>query len=110
MRLLPLVLLGVDVERAALHDGRGLDRLPRRAEDAAENDVDLILLDQLPGHRGRHGVVGRAVLEMELERPAEQPALRVDVADDHADDVRIGLPDDRQRACLIGDDADLDGC
>ncbi len=38
--LLPLVLLGVDVERLALDDGRALDRLPRGAVDAAEDDVD----------------------------------------------------------------------
>ena len=46
--LLPLVLLGVDVEGLALDDRRALDRLPRRAVDAAEDDVDPVLLDELP--------------------------------------------------------------
>jgi hypothetical protein len=69
--LLPLVLLGVDVERPALDDGRALDGLPRGAVDPAEDDVDVIVLDQLRRLGGRDGVVGRAVLEMELDVPPQ---------------------------------------
>ena len=68
--LLPLVLLGVDVERLALDDGRALDRLPRGAVDAAEDDVDLIVLDELRRLGGCDGVVGRAVLETQLAAAA----------------------------------------
>ena len=107
--LLPLVLLRVDVERLALHHDRALDRLPRGAVDAAEDDVDLVLLDELPRDLGRDLVVGGAVLEMQLEGAAEQPALRVDVADDHPGDVGVREPDDRERARLVGDDSHLDG-
>ena len=85
-----LVLLRVDVERLALDHGLALDGLPRGAEDAAEDDVDVVLLDQLGSHRGRRGVVGRAVLETQLEVPPEQSALGVDVADDHPGDVGVG--------------------
>ena len=92
--LLPLVLLGVDVERLALDDGRPLDGLPRGAVDPAEDDVDAVLLDQLPrGGRG-HGVVRAAVLDMELEVPAEEAAPGVDVADDHPGHVGVGDPDE----------------
>ena len=54
-------------------------------------------------------VVGGAVFEVQLEGAAEQPALRVDVADDHPGDVGVREPDDRERACLVGDDPHLDG-
>ena len=94
--LLALVLLRVDVERLALHDGRTLDGLPRGAEDATEDDVDLIVLDELGRHRARDGVVGRAVLEMQLQLPPQQPALGVDVADDHPGDVGVGEPHERE--------------
>ena len=42
--LLPLVLLRVDVERVALLDRRALDGLARGAVDAAEDDVDVLLV------------------------------------------------------------------
>ena len=58
---------------------------------------------------GRDGVVGRAVLEVQLEVPAEQAALGVDVADDHPGDVGVREPDERERARLVGDDSHLDG-
>ena len=51
----------------------------------------------------------RAVLEMQLEVPAEQAALGVDVADDHPGDVGVGEPDERERARLVRDDPHLDG-
>ena len=57
----------------------------------------------------RDGVVGRAVLEIQLEVPPEQPALGVDVADDHPGDVGVGEPHERERARLVGDDSHLDG-
>src|SRR5581483_8218573 len=92
-----------------LGDDRALDRLPRGAVDAAEDDVDVILLDELPRDLGRDLVVGGAVFEAELERTAEQPALRVDVADDHPGDVGVSEPHDRERARLVGNDSHLDG-
>ena len=58
---------------------------------------------------GRDGVVGRAVLEAQLELAAQQAALGVDVADHHPGDVGVGDADERERAGLVGDDADLDG-
>ena len=72
--LLALVLLGVDVQlSSALHHG-ALDRLPRRAVDATEHDVDVVLVDH-PGGRGRGGlVVGGAVLDDQPDRSAEQTA------------------------------------
>src|SRR5579863_102136 len=69
--LTAFVLLGIDVERPALDDGRFLDGLPGGAEDAADDYVDLIALDQLAGDRGRDGVVGRSVLDDELQRLPE---------------------------------------
>jgi hypothetical protein len=107
--LLPLVLLGVDVERLALDHGRLLDGLPRGAVDAAEDDVDLIALDELLRLGGRDRVVGRAVLEMQLDVAPQQAALRIDVADDHPGHVGVREPDERQRAALVGDDSHLDG-
>ena len=73
--LLPLVLLGVDVERLALHDGGTLDGLPRGAVDAAEDHVDVVLLDELRGLGLGHAVGGRAVLEVAGRRdaPAGRP-------------------------------------
>src|SRR4051812_43208962 len=108
MGFLPLVLLGVEVERLALDHGRGLDRLPRRAEDAAEDHVHAILLDELPGLLLRDGVVRRAVLDGQLELAPEQAALGVDVADDHPGDVGHGEPDDRERSGLVRDDSNPD--
>ncbi len=107
--LLTLVLLRVDVERLALDHGRALDGLPRRAVDAAEDDVDLVLLDELRRALGRRSVVRGAVLEMQLEPAPQEAALGVDVADDHPGHVRVGAPDDRERAGLVGDDPHLDG-
>jgi hypothetical protein len=107
--LLALVLLGIDVERLALGDGRLLDGLPRGAVDAAEDDVDLIALDELLRLGGRDRVVGRAVLEMQLDVAPQQAALRIDVADDHPGHVGVREPDERERAALVGDDSHLDG-
>ena len=45
--LLALVLLRVDVERLALIDRRALDGLAGGAVDAAEDDVDPLLFDEL---------------------------------------------------------------
>jgi hypothetical protein len=94
---------------ACLDHDRALDRLPRRAVDAAEDDVDPVLLDELRRDGGCDLVVGRAVLEVQLEPAPEQAALRVDVADDHPRDVGVREADDRERAGLVGDDAHLDG-
>ena len=66
--------------------------------------------DELRRLLGRDGVVGGAVLEEQLERAAEQAALRVDVVDDHAGDVGVGDADERERAGLVRDHAHLDGC
>ena len=109
IRLRALVLLRIDVERPALLHRRPLDGLPRGAVDAAEDDVDPVALDQPGRSGGRDGVVGRAVLQVQLEPPPEQPALGVDVADDHPRDVGVGCADERERAGLIGDDPHPDG-
>src|SRR3954470_4818979 len=107
--LLPLVLLGIDVQRPALHDRRSLDGLPRRAVDATEDDVDVVFLDELRRTGGSDVVVGRAVLEVQLHLPAQEPAPGVDVADDHPRDVGVRDADERQRSGLICDEAHLDG-
>src|SRR5262249_54378957 len=103
-----LVLLRVEVQRLPLDDDRLLDRLPRRAEDAAEDGRDAIALDELLSPGRGDVVVGGAVLEHELDLPPEQPAPGIDVAADHAGDVGVGEPDERERPGLVGDDADLD--
>ena len=79
--LLPLVLLGVDVERVALLHRRAFDGLAGRAVDAAEHDVDPILFDELGGRGFGRLVLGRAVLDEQLDRAAEQSARGVDVVD-----------------------------
>ena len=103
IRFLPLVLLGVDVERLTLGHRRPLDRLPGGAEDTAQDDVDPVLVDQLLRLGRGNRVVGGAVLDVELERPAEQAALGVDVAEDHPDDVCVRQPGRLQRPGLVGD-------
>ena len=108
--LLPLVLLGVDVERLPLVDGRPLDGLPRRAVDAAHEDVDPVFPHELLGLLGRDGVVGRAVLETELEPAPQQPAVGVEVGDDHSRHVGVGHSDERERARQIGDHSYVDRC
>src|SRR5207253_2827207 len=80
---LALVLLGIDVELLPLDDGRPFDGLPHRAVDAAEHDVDPILLDELAGLRRADAVDGFAVLEVQFESTAQQAAVRVDVVDHH---------------------------
>ena len=71
--------------------------------------TSTLVLDELRRHRRCDGVVGRAVLEVQLQRPPEQPALGVDVTDDHPGDVGVGTPHERQRARLVGDHSHLDG-
>ena len=105
---LSFILLGIDVERAALDDDRLLDGLPRRAVDAAEDDIDAVVLHELRGAGGRDDVVRLAVLEAQLDVPPEQATLGVEIADDHPGHVGIGEPHDRERARLIRDDSHLD--
>ena len=107
--LLSLVLLRVDVERLALHDRGGLDGLPRRAEDATEDHVDLILLDELGGAGFRGAVGGLAVLEVQLDLLPEQAAAGVDLVDHHLGDVGVRDAHERQGTRLIGDHSHLDG-
>ena len=45
---------------------------------------------------------------MQLQVPAEQAALGVEVADDHPGDVGVGEPDERERAGLLCDHSHLD--
>jgi hypothetical protein len=105
---LSLVLLGVDVERPALGDRRGLDGLPRRAEDATEDHVDLVLLDELGG-AGLRDAVGRlAVLDEQLDLLAQEAAGGVDVVDDQLGDVGIRDAHERQRTRQLCDDSDPD--
>ncbi len=106
--LLPLVLLGVDVERLALDDDRLLDRLPRRAVDAAEDDVDLVVLDELPALAAATASSVALSSRYRSRCRPEQAAPGVDVADDHAGDVGVGDAHERERARLVCDDPDLD--
>ena len=106
MALLALVLLGVQVERLRLVDDRALDGLAGRAVDAAHDDVDAHSLDELGGPGLGDLVVGRAVLDEQLDRPAEEPARGVDVVDHHAGDVGVGDPHEGERTGLVGDQPD----
>ena len=73
-------------------------------------DVDPVLVHELL-RRGRgDGVVGGAVLDVELELAAEQAALGVDVADHHPDDVCVGHTGRLERAGLVGDHSHPDRC
>ena len=103
--LLPLVLLRVDVELpGAVHD-RSLDGLSGRAVDAPDDDIDLALDE--PGRGSfRHGVIGCAVLDEQLDRPAEQATARVDVVDHHLGEVDVGDTHERERAGLVGDETE----
>ena len=107
--LLALVLLGVDVERLALVDGRALDRLPGRAVDAAEDDVDVD-----PAPRACAALAAATLSSValsstiQLDRPAEQAARGVDVVDHHLGDVGVGDAHERERAGLVGDQAHPD--
>jgi hypothetical protein len=105
----PFVLLGIDVELLRLLHDRTLDRLPRRAVDAAQDDVHSIVTHEFLRLLGRDAVVGLAVLENQLERSAQQATCGVDVLYDHPGGVRASGPQWSQRACLVHDDADLDG-
>jgi hypothetical protein len=106
--LLTLVLLRIDVERPALDDDRLFYGLPRRAVDAAEDDIDAVVLDQFGCAGGSDEVVRFAVLEAQLNVPPEQAALGVEIADDHPGHVGIGEPHDRERTRLVRDDSHLD--
>ena len=108
--LLPLVLLGVDVERLALDDGRALDGLPRRAVDAAEDDVDAVLLDQLrrrwPRRRRRRSRCPRGTAR--ACRPSRPPLALMSPMTIRAT-LALASPDERERAGLVRDDSHLDG-
>ena len=80
---LALVLLRVDVELPALDDGGTLDGLPRGAVDAAEDHVDLVVLDELGRLGFRDAVDGGAVLQAEFDLSPQQAAAGVDVIDHH---------------------------
>jgi hypothetical protein len=88
--LLPLVLLGVDVERSPVHHRRVLDGLPGRAEDAAQQHVDVVVPDELGGRGRRLHVVARAVLDQQFDATAEQAARRVDLVHDERRGVGLG--------------------
>ena len=107
---LSFVLLGVDVKLAALDDGGAFDGLPGRAVDAAEDHIDLVMLDKFGRLGFRHAVDGGAVLDVEIDLPSQQAARGVDVVDHHLRHVGIGDPHERERAGLLGDDAHFDGC
>ena len=109
IRFLAFVLLRVDVKRPALHHRRLLDGLARGTVDAAEDDVDSVLLDQLGRRSRRCSVVGGSVLEVQLQLPPQQPALGVDVVDDHPRDVGVGQADERERTGLLRNDSHFDG-
>ena len=63
-------------------------------------------LDELRRGGFRHVVVGRAVLDEQLDRATEQAAAVVDVVDHHLGDVDVGDAHEGEGAGLIGDEAD----
>jgi hypothetical protein len=107
--LLTLVLLRVDVEGLAIHHGGTLDGLPRRAVDAAEEHIDVVLLDELGGLCFGFAVDSRAVLEVQLHAAPQQAARRVDVVDHHLGDVGIGDAHEGDWTRLVCDHSHLDG-
>ncbi|MGX1071989.1 hypothetical protein AB7M45_002599 [Bradyrhizobium elkanii] len=74
----------------------------------AEHHVDLVALDQLADIADRDRFVRGGVLDIELERPAEQAAGGVDLLDHHLGDVGVGVAGIGDRAGQVGRDADLD--
>ncbi len=106
---LSLVLLRVDVELPALHYGRALDSLPRRAVNATEDHVDLILLHELPGFGFRNTIRRCTILEVQIYLPPQQATLRIDVIDHHFRHVRVGDTQKREWTRYVGDYAYLDG-
>ena len=64
--------------------------------------------DELRGRGRGDGVVGRAVLQQQLEMAAEQAASGVDVTDDHPGHVGVRDAHERERSGLVRDDAHLD--
>ena len=106
---LAFVLLGVDVEPPALHDGGAFDGLPRGAVDATEDHLHLVLRHKL-GRLGFRDGVGRcAVLEIELDLPPQQAAVGVDLVNHHPCHVGVGAAHERKCSRFFRDHADFDG-
>ena len=102
-------MLGIDVELPALDDGRALDGLPRGAVDAAEDHVDIVVLDEL-GRLGFRDAVDRcAVLEVQIELRPSRPPLALMSSITILATLALAMPIERERAGLVRDDADLDG-
>ena len=62
--------------------------------DAAQQYVELLFQDQLPGFGFSHVVGGGTVLQMEIEWPTLQSALGVDIVDHNLRDVPVGDPEE----------------
>ena len=63
-------------------------------------------IDELGGAGGRNVVVGRTVLDEQLDLATEQAAAGVDVVDHHLGEVDVGDAHEGERAGLVGDEAD----
>ena len=106
---LPFVLLRIDEELPALHDGGTFDRLTRGRVDPAEDHVDLVLFDELRCLGLRDAVGRRAVLQVKLDRPSQQAAFGVELADHHLRNVGVGAAHESKRSGLLRDHSDFDG-
>jgi hypothetical protein len=69
----------------------------------------VVFLDELGGFGFRLAVDGRAVLEVHVQPAPQQATVRIDVVDHHRGDVCVGDAHERERTCLVGDHAHLDG-
>ena len=107
-RLLALVLHRVEEQAVVLLEHRQ-HRLPRHRRPAAEDDRDLVLLEQLARLLGEQRPVRRRIDDDRLELPAEQAALLVLLLDQHQDGVLQRRLADGHRAGQRVQDADLDG-
>jgi hypothetical protein len=86
-----------------LDDGHG-----RTGGRAADDEVDLVLLEQaLDGGHGLLGVVLGVVVD-QLQRPAEHAARRVDLLHVHLQGLELGIAQERGRAGHRQERADLD--
>src|SRR5207302_8530083 len=98
-----------DVKRPALDDRGALDGLTRGTEDAAEDHVDLVVLDKLRCLGFSDAVDRRTILQEEIDLSPQQAAAGIDVINHHAGNIRVGDTHCQKRTGLVRNDAHLYG-
>ena len=107
-RLFALVLHRVEEQAVVLLEHRQ-HRFPGHRRPAAEDDRDLVLLEQLARLLREERPVRGRIDDDRLELPAEQPALLVLLVDEHQDRILERRLADGHRARQRVQHADLDG-